>query len=367
MVSLEFDPAKTYPQFAAGNEMLSQAFAKGEQPERVPVYAQHHEFSLARYGLKCSDFYRDADLMVHAQLETCAEFGLDVPTVDWDCYNVEAEAVGQVIVFDDHDMPDVDREQPLIAEPSDIDSLITPDWDTAGRCQDIVRLMDMTAAKTGIAPSIVFCGPFSFAANVRGIETLIFDMLGQPDFAHELYRRVVDNVVGPWINYLIGVFPDVAGISGADATASVPILSPVMVKEWVIPYIMRLRDMTRDDVSIPNWVGEAILKDPDEFVDMKLEVTGHFIEGQDPDIESLGPEYYLDYAQRHDVPLVLGVGASFLALAEPQEVYNRVKYYVQTGMQHDRFALYLCNLGATTPVANVKAAIDATKTFGVYK
>lgn len=365
-MTIDIDIAKSYPQFAAGNEMMVQAFTKGERPERVPVYAQHHEFSLARYGLSCREFYQDPELMVHCQLETCAEYGMDFPTVDWDCYNIEAEAMGQVIVFDEHNMPDVDREQPFLADQSDIEKIVTPDWETAGRCQDIVRLMDMTAAKTGIPPSIVFCGPFSFAANIRGIETLIFDMIDAPEFAHELYRRVVDNVIGPWINYLIQTFPDVAGIAGADATASVPILSPSMAREWVIPYIKRLREVTRDDVSIPNWVGEAGLRDPDPYVDMKLEVTQHFIEGQDPDVERLGPDYYVEYAASRDVPLVLGVGASFLALAGPQEVYDRVKHYVETGMQHDRFAIYLCNLGATTPEANVRAALDAAKTSGVY-
>ena len=366
MVMLDFDVAKRYDHFQVGNDMLAQAFAKGERPERVPVYAQHHEFSLARYGLSCREFYQDPDLMVHCQLETCEEFGLDVPTVDWDCYNVEAEAMGQVIVFDEDNMPDVDREQPFVATQEDIDRIVTPDFATAGRCRDIVRLMEMTADKTGIPPSIVFCGPFSFAANVRGIEALIFDMLDSQDFAHEFYRRVVDNVIGPWINHLVEIFPDVAGIAGADATASVPIISPDMAREWAIPYIERLREVTRDDVSIPNWVGEANLPDPETYVDMKLEVTQHFIEGQDPDVERLGPEFYVEYADRHDVPLVLGVGASFLALAEPRDVYERVTHYVRAGMEHDRFALYLCNLGATTPEENVRAAIDAVRTAGAY-
>lgn len=366
MVTLDIDVAKTYFHFQEGNEMLRQAMAKGEQPERVPVYAQHHEFSLARYGLTCREFYQDPDLMVHCQLETCEKYGIDVPTVDWDCYNVEAEAMGQVIVFDEDNMPDVDREQPFIVEESDIDNIVTPDFEVDGRCQDIVRLMTMTAEKTGIPPSIVFCGPFSFAANVRGIEALIFDILDRPEFADDFFKRTVDNVIGPWINYLVKTFPDVAAIAGADATASVPIVSPTMAEEWAIPYVKRLREATRDDVSIPNWIGEASLKDPDQYVDMKLEVTKHFIEGQDPDVERLGPEYYVEYADRHDVPLVLGVGASFLTLASPEDVYDRVTRYVRAGMEHDRFALYLCNLGATTPEANVLAAMDAAKTAGRY-
>ncbi len=358
---------RSYREFKIGAEMLDQAFAKGTTPERVPVFAQQHEFAARRYGIKPSAFYRNPDLLVRAQLATCADFGIDVATVDYDLYNIEAEAIGQAIVFDDDNMPDVDRSRPLIAEPADIDTIHTPDFTTAGRCSDVVQLMEMTADLSGVVPPIAFCGPFSMAANIRGIEALIFDILLDADFADQLFRRVVDDVLVPWIRHLIRLFPEATTIAGADATASVPILSPTMIGEWVIPYIERLRDATHPDLSVPNWIGEAGLREPLDLLDRKLAVTRHFIEGQDPDVEELGPEYYVDFAQRHDVPLVLGVGASFLALSKPAEVFERVKHYVQVGMQHDRFALYLCNLGATTPDHNVHAAIAAVHEHGRYE
>ncbi len=224
--------------------------------------------------------------------------------------------------------------------------------------------MEMTADKTGVIPPIQFCAPFSLAANLRGIEPLIFDILMDPDFAAELFTRLVDEVIAPWIRHLMELFPEATAIAGADATASVPILSPTMIEQWVMPYLERLRDTTHSDLNIPNWVGEAGLRKPLELMDLKLSATMHFIEGQDPDVEKLGPEYYVEYAARHDVPLILGVGAAFLALSTATEVFDRVKKYVQVGKQHDRFALYLCNLGATTPEDNVRAAIAALHQHG---
>ena len=90
------------------------------------------------------------------------------------------------------------------------------------------------------------------------------------------------------------------------------------------------------------------------------------MEGQDPDVAALGPAFYKEYAEQHDVPLVLGVGASFMALSTPKEVRERVRHYVEVGGKNGRFALYLCNLGATTPPENVRAAIEAVHTYGVY-
>jgi hypothetical protein len=139
-----------------------------------------------------------------------------------------------------------------------------------------------------------------------------------------------------------------------------------MLKEWVVPYILRLRELCGPQVYVPNWVGEKHLKKPAEMLALKLQVSPGFLEGQDPDVAALGPAFYKEYAEQHDVPLVLGVGASFMALSTPKEVRERVRHYVEVGGKNGRFALYLCNLGATTPPENVRAAIEAVHTYGVY-
>ena len=140
--------------------------------------------------------------------------------------------------------------------------------------------------------------------------------------------------------------------------ASLPILNLQILEEWVVPYIMRLREICGPEVHVPNWVGERFLKDPEDMLTLKLQVSPGFLEGQEPDVDTLGPALSKEYAEEHDVPLVLGVGAGFMAQATPQEVRRRVKDYVEVGGKNGRFALYLCNLGATTPPENVRAALD---------
>jgi len=139
-----------------------------------------------------------------------------------------------------------------------------------------------------------------------------------------------------------------------------------ILQEWVAPYILRLRELCGPEVCVPNWVGERYLKQPEEMLALKLRVAPDFLEGQDPDVEALGPEFYKAYAKAHDVPLVLGVGAAFTALSTPEQVRERVKRYVEVGGKNGRFALYLCNLGATTPPENVETAVEAARTYGRY-
>ena len=75
----------------------------------------------------------------------------------------------------------------------------------------------------------------------------------------------------------------------------------------------------------------------------------------------------VEYAKKHNLPLILGVGAGFLATSTPEAVADRVRHYIEIGGEKGLFALYLCNLGATTPAENVRAAIETVRTYGVYK
>ena len=75
-------------------------------------------------------------------------------------------------------------------------------------------------------------------------------------------------------------------------------------------------------------------------------------------MEALGAALYKRYATQHGVPLILGIGAAFLASATPGDVAQRVRDYVRTGARGGRFALYLCNVSAQTPPENLRTAVD---------
>lgn len=350
--------------FQTGAKRLDQALAG--IPDKVPVYAQMHEFVMHELGVPATEFYTRPEIIVPGTLEITQKYGIDVALLDYDAYNIEAEALGQKIIFKEDQMPDVDRNTPLITSPADLSKIRTPDFETAGRFATILQMHRLFADYTGAPPPLQFTAPFSLAANIRGIEQLILDIYTNPSFARGLFDALVEEVLAPWINYMKAHFPEVHAIGGSDATASLPIVNLKILKEWIIPYILKLRDICEPEVYVPNWVGERYLKDPQEMLALKLQVCPHMLEGQDPDVAELGPEIYKAYAQSANVPLVLGVGAGFLATSKPDAVFTRVQNYVKTGGAGGRFALYLCNLGSTTPPENVRAAIEAVQIHGIY-
>ncbi len=336
-------------------------------PDRVPVYAQIHEFAMKEMGYCPEEFYTDPKILVTSVLEIYARYELDAPYVDFDVYNIEAAGIGQKIKFSGDSIPDVDRSNLLIKTKSDIKKIKTPDFKSAGRFPFVIEANRLFYDLTGIPVTLNFTAPFSLAANIRGIENLIFDIIDDPEFAKELFKRLTEELIIPWILYQKENIPEVYSIVGSDATASLPILSIEMLSSWVIPYIQKIMEVIGDEVYVSNWIGEKYLDNPEEMFDAKLQVSPSFLEGQDPDVEALGPEVYKNYANRHNVSLILGIGTAFLAHSKAEEIEKRVKYYVETGGKNGRFGLYLCNIGKTTPPENLKAAVEAAHRYGRYE
>ena len=336
-------------------------------PKRVPIYAQLCELIPGEMGKSSRQVFQDPELLNVGTFTVCEKYGIDVPSVDFDCYNIEAEAIGQKLTFHDDIMPDIDRAHSLIQSESDIKKIVTPDFDKAARCPFVVDVYKVFEELTGVKASMAFCAPFSLAANIRGIETLVMDMCINPKFAHELMTRVTEDVLIPWLEYLKGKFPQTPALVGADALASLPIVNIKIMDEFITPYVERLREACGPTVCVPNWTGERYAKNPEDVMDIRLRVNPLYIEGQDPDIEALGPEFYKAYAEKHDLPLLLGVGAVFLRTSTPEEIYNRVKHYVKVGGENGRLWFYLCNIEPGTPKENIKAAVDAVHKYGTYE
>ena len=336
-------------------------------PDRVPVFAQMHEFVLRELKVSPSVFFSTPELLVKGSLGVMETYGIDVAMLDYDVYNIEAEALGQALVYTETGMPDVDRGNPLIRDKSDLTKIRTPDFEKDGRLSMVLEMNRLFRETTGCAEgSPGFCAPFSLAANIRGIEQLLMDIYVDPEFARELFERLTDQVLIPWIRMLKQACPEATGICGSDAWASIPIVNLDIFRHWVLPYVKRLQDHCGAEVYVPNWVGESHLKNPVELLDLKLAACPGFVEGQDPDVERLGPLFYKTYADEKDVPLVLGLGAAFLAHGKPGEIRDRVRRYIEIGGKGGRLALYLCNLGATTPPENVSTVVQAVRDYGVY-
>lgn len=335
-------------------------------PDRVPFTSQMHEFAMAWAGTKGRTFYTDANALVTALIKTAADFHFDVPGLSYDVYHIEAEALGQQLIFNDQEAPAINQSRRLLREKTALLALKPPLPGSAGRMPFVLEALRLYHERTGISPTLQFCAPFTCAVMLRGYEEFILDLYDDPGFAHDLLTFLTEAVLVPWINVQQAAFPKSAVAIGADALCSPPMMTPPLIKKFSVPYIHRLRELCQRPVAVINWWGESRMKNPIELLTLKRDVAAGLIRAQDPDVAALGPELFKEFAVEHDVVLELGVGDGILTRGSAEQIRERIRHYIQKAAPGGKFILYLSSLSADTPPENVKIAVAAIRQYGKY-
>jgi len=338
---------------------------ESSQTRQILIAAQCNDHSARLAGIPCPRFFTDPLAFTQTQLLVSEYYGFDAPNNTWDVYNIEAEAMGQKILFPEEGIPDAVRTDPLIKEPSDLERIRIPDPFRSGRMPWVHQVNKYYIKMTGKPAKIYFCAPFSLAVNVRGYENFVMDMLTDPDFAHRLLEFLCDRVIAPFIGAMRsesgnpGLLAD-----GNDAWASPPLITLDMMDEFVIPYTERLRKTVGGKlVTRGNW-GDAKSRDPERFMSQKLKASPGFLSVLDPDLHELGPERIKRFAQSQNAHITAGVDAVLLRNGPPETIIDRIRHYINAMGRDGRCAIYLNHIPGDTPPLHIHTAVAACKTLG---
>mgnify|MGYP001814521409 FL=1 len=333
----------------------------------LDIGAQINDHSAYLFGVSADVFFKDADIFTQAQLLVTDYYKLDTLSNFWDVYNVEAEAMGQKIVYYPDGLPDIDRTQRLLSRPSDLDRLHPPDPYKSGRMPWIHKINRNFLEATGKLDRAYFTAPFSLAANIRGYQSLVEDMLMRPAFAHRLFEFLCDEVLSPHIE----VMREKAGIpdllmDGRDAWASPPMITLDMMDEYVVNYTNRLRDKVGGNlITRGNW-GDAKSRDVERFFGQKTKCSPGSLSVLDPDLYEIGPERVREYAHQHNLFVTAGVDAALLHTGPVEAIVERIKSYIENFARDGRCLIHLNQIPLATPSQHVHAAVAACHTYGRY-
>jgi uroporphyrinogen-III decarboxylase len=331
----------------------------------VPIGAQSNDHSARLAGVPCERFFTDARLFTRVQLLVTEYYGFDAPLNFWDVYNVEAEAMGQKVVYPPGALPDIDRSKALIGTPADLGRLRPPDPHGSGRLPWIQQVNRHYQEMTGRLERAYFTAPFSLAVNVRGYENLVTDMAQRPAFAHRLFRFLCDEVLVPHIDALrkAAHMPDLF-MDGRDAWASPPLITLDMMDEYVVAYSQHLRERLGERVvTRGNW-GDAKSRDPERFFAQKLRCSPGALSVLDPDLNAVGPARVKAFADAHNAGVTAGVDAALLRDGPVAAIVERIKRYIDTLARDGRLMIHLNQIPAETPPAHIHAAVAACHAYG---
>ena len=336
-----------------------------EAVNQVAVGAQSNDHSAHLAGVSTNRFFTDAATFVQVQLLVTEYYKLDVLSNFWDVYNIEAEALGQKVVYHPGGIPDTDRTRPLIGTPSDLDRLSPPNPYRSGRMPWVLQINKNYLEMAGKLERVYFTAPFSLAVNIRGYENLVTDMFERPRFVHRLFRFLCDDVLGPYLEAMRKEvdIPDLL-MDGRDAWASPPMISLDMMDEYIVAYTERLRNNLGGHlITRGNW-GDAKSRDPERFFSQKCRCSPGSLSVLDPDLCEVGPERVKKYAREHNLSVAAGVDATLLKDGPIEAIVQRIKRYIDKMARDGRCMIHLNQIAAETPPEHIHAAVAACHTFG---
>jgi MtaA/CmuA family methyltransferase len=332
----------------------------GQMPDRVPVIPLmiHHAIKLT--GLRIDECAQDPRLLVKAHVRAWDAYGYDGFHVTCDNWILPA-ALGCPIQFFPDQPPTAAAR--VLAESKDLSLLVRPRSGTEGRMGFKVEATRLAAEAVGDRCYLKTCfdqGPFSLATAVRGIDTLMLDCIDDPQFVFDLLEICTDAVLK---------FARACGQAGChaltfgDSTAG--LLSRPLFERFAFPYEKRVIEGLAD-LGLPVFL--HICGDTAHIFDLMV-ATG---------AAGLEVDYQHDiayYKQRSAGRACLQGNiepAGVMYRGSPVEVRAACRRAIEQGGapsgSGSRFILSAgCEVPRDTPPENLRAMVDAARTFGVYE
>ncbi|MHC4563170.1 MAG: uroporphyrinogen decarboxylase family protein [Planctomycetota bacterium] len=329
----------------------------------VPVHAQISHHAARLLGQSTRAFYTDAETFVRCQLHAGDFYQIDSVPTHYDLYNIEAEALGAPMVWQNGLAPEVDPERRLLASVEDWRKLKPVRIGQAGRMPFVLEI-NRRLADLGLSAKVRFCGPVTLAAKLLGVNEFAIACATEPEKAHGLLTFLADEVIAPWIVCQRQHCSSNETASGADAYASPPLLSPPMVREFCLRYVQRL-ESTVGKVRMAALWGERHLSDPRELLDIKRLAYPGVLQALDPDVSSLGPKLFKQYADEHNMALIMGLDAGLIEHGPIKDIRFRARHFIDQAGQEGRFALFLNDIPYHTPPDHVHAAVAVAHDYRI--
>lgn len=169
------------------------ALLEGRPVDRLPLMPITMMFAADLIGVKYGQYVTDYRLLVEGQMRTAERFDADLVSAISDPAREAADLGAKVRFFEDQPPAFVESEA-LLADKSKLSRLKVPDPASTPRMLDRIRAVALFKEKMAGQRIIEgwIEGPCAYAANLRGINTLMLDFYDDPAFVNELLTFVTE-------------------------------------------------------------------------------------------------------------------------------------------------------------------------------
>lgn len=211
---------------------------QGERVDQLPLMPITMMFAADQIGARYRDYATDYRVLAEAQVFAARKFGFDYVSAISDPAREAADLGAEVEYFDDQP-PAIVEARARLAEKSELDRLEIPDPLGGGRMHDRVKAVALLKEKAGHEKLIEGWveGPCAEAADLRGINTLMLDLVDDPGFVRALFEFIVAMELR-FARAQLEAGADLIGVG--DAAAS--LIGPRLYEQHVLPYEKKLVD-----------------------------------------------------------------------------------------------------------------------------
>jgi len=211
---------------------------EGRPCDCLPLMPITMMFAADLIGAKYRDYATDHRVLAEGQIRTAEQFDLDYVSVISDPARETADCGGKVEFFDDHP-PAIVESQARLSDKTDLASLKMPDPLGGGRMHDRVKGAALLREKVGRDKLVEgwIEGPIALGADLRGLNTVMLDLIDDPGWVRDLFEFVVEMELR-FARAQVEAGADLIGVG--DAAAS--LVGPELYGELVWPYEKKLVD-----------------------------------------------------------------------------------------------------------------------------
>lgn len=326
---------------------------KGLPVDRPPNFDIFMTFAAHHIGQPLKRYYLDYRVLVEANLSMVEDFGVDIVQAISDPYR-EACDFGAQVEFPADGLP-VSR-RPLLEDAGRMRTLRSPDPGSGPRMLDRLCAVRLMREKVGKEIPVMGWveGALAEAADLRGMGTLLTDIIEMPEWLRDLLEICADVEIA-FARAQVEAGADIIGLG--DAVASQ--VSAGTYREFALPYERRIFDAVH---------GMGVLA--------RLHICGnttHLL----PDMVSSGADiidldWMVDWASAAaaysaEVALCGNVDpVATMLQSDPATVHARVSECLRTGGDRS-FSAAGCEIPDGTPPSNLGAQAQALRDWGKGK
>ena len=326
-----------------------------EPVDRIPV-AQPLQTGTVELMESCGAFWpathSDPQLMASLAYEAHRVIGFESVRVPFDI-NVEAEAMGCELDFYAGSNKGLDIQPPVKTPPmtsvDDFENVKDPDPYTDGRMPVVLKAIELLKKKLPDTIPIfsAVVGPFMVAAQVRGVDLFMRELMREPDKVRDIIERA-GRACLRYAQAQVEAGADCVVI--VDASASPDLISPKQFDEFAKPHTKRIADeiSVRSILHICGRAHPILTRMAEVSPGISIDSSVDMAEAK----ETVGPKTAI--CGNVDVNTVLMFG-------EPAEVVEAVKACIDKGTD---LLTTSCGIPSVTPTENLKAMVEAGKKYG---